>query len=489
MNERNLVRPPCDRRNDTDRTITLLEMFASCPKMTIMRRMRQVFQRYQNEFRFNAAVTFTGIMILTCVDFFLGSMLKVDVIYILVVVFAAIKLDRRMAVTAGLLSAASMFVVDLSVHNPSQSRLFPNGITVLLFLVASYFCGRLASATRRQVKRVAVLNQVARATGSTIEMDALLELTYQQLRQVIPTDTYYVGLHDPANKHIDLQIVYDEGKRYPPYRVNFGEGLASLVIQNRQPVLLRHLSKEAGTYATKMVVVGLAKASESWLGVPLLMNDEFSGVLVVASYKPHAFDDGDVDLLTDIAGQVALALDNARHHSQVEDQAHRDSLTGVLNHGYLLERLEREISCARAAGCPLSLIMLDIDYFKDYNDTYGHVMGDQVLRLTVQAIEAHVKRADAVGRWGGEEFGVILHEATSQQARSVADRIRETLVAMPMPGIGGEWIPNPTVSQGIATFPDQARSAQQLVDIADAMLYEAKNQGRDQVRVAQTFKP
>jgi diguanylate cyclase (GGDEF)-like protein len=169
----------------------------------------------------------------------------------------------------------------------------------------------------------------------------------------------------------------------------------------------------------------------------------------------------------------------------VEEQARCDSLTGVYNHGYFVAQLNKEITQGSQEK-PVSLIMLDIDFFKQYNDTYGHIIGDQVLRLIVQAIRAHIKQTDTVGRWGGEEFGIVLPKTTLEQAQIVANRIRQTLLTMPLTDESGKAFPKPTVSQGIATFPDHANDAGQLVDVADAALYEAKHAGRDQVRVAGT---
>jgi diguanylate cyclase (GGDEF)-like protein len=127
--------------------------------------------------------------------------------------------------------------------------------------------------------------------------------------------------------------------------------------------------------------------------------------------------------------------------------------------------------------------MLDIDHFKLYNDTYGHVIGDQVLILTVQAIQSHIKKTDTVGRWGGEEFGVILPNTTISQAKLVSDRIRHTLSELPLFNVEGKTIPKPTISQGIATLPDHTSDVDELVIIADRALCRAKNKGRDQVAI------
>jgi diguanylate cyclase (GGDEF)-like protein len=344
---------------------------------------------------------------------------------------------------------------------------------------------RLHEETERRAERMSVLNEVAQAVGSTIELDQLLELIYQQLSRVIPTDTYYVALYDPSEEVLDVRILIDEGQRFPSKKLPVGQGLSSLVIRERRPLLVRHVSEELDSLPVKPVYMGHEKMSESWLGVPMVVGEHFMGLLAVASYQLHAFDEEDLALLSSVAQQAALALDNARHHAEVEEQARRDSLTGVYNHNHFLIRLNEEVERARETGSSVSLIMLDIDYFKEYNDTYGHVVGDEVLRLTVQAIQAHVKKTDVVGRWGGEEFGIVLRGATTAQAKRVAQRIRCTLAELELVNDEGHPIPKPTVSQGIANFPEHVSDANRLVQLADQALYRAKSAGRDQVGVAE----
>jgi diguanylate cyclase (GGDEF)-like protein len=348
---------------------------------------------------------------------------------------------------------------------------------------------QLHQTAQRQAERMTVINQVARAISSTIEMDQLLELIYEQLNRVIETDTYYVALHDAQDSSIDMRIIIDAGERFPSQKIPFGAGLASFVIRNRQPLLIRHLTAEMNSLPTQVILMGQNRLSESWLGVPILVSDHFSGVLVVASYAPYAFDDEDVALLTNIATQAAMALDNARHHAEVEEQARRDSLTGVYSHGFFLQRLDEEVERSRVTRKPVSLIMLDVDYFKSYNDTYGHVIGDRVLRLIAQTVEMHVKATDVVGRWGGEEFGIVLPGSTADQACQIAERIRQTLTTLTPISDAASPIPPPTVSQGIATFPDDVADARELVDVSDRVLYQAKASGRDQVRTAGSTEP
>lgn len=343
---------------------------------------------------------------------------------------------------------------------------------------------QLHQTTERQVDRMAVLNEVARAISSTLDRDGLLELIYRQLNRVIRTDTYFVGLFNAKDNTMDLPVIMDEGQRFPARTVPANQGLASYVIKERKPLLVRNLTKEMERLPVKPLLVGTERMSESWLGVPMIAGNTLVGLLLLASYEPDAFSESDVALLTNIAGQAALALDNANHHAQVEEQARRDSLTGAFNHGHLLRRLDEEVRRSRKTGKPVSLIMLDIDNFKQYNDRFGHAVGDSALLLTVKAIGAHVKQTDVVGRWGGEEFGVVLPGANADDALRVAQRIRWTLAELVLTDANGARIPNPTVSQGLATCPDQTADASALVDLADDALYMAKSAGRDQVVVA-----
>ena len=343
---------------------------------------------------------------------------------------------------------------------------------------------QLFQASQQQAERLEVLNRVSQAIGSTIELDKLLEMIFDQLSSVIACDTYYVSLYVPEEQALDFHILLDDGKRYPPARIPLGNGLASWVIENKQPLLIRQLSKEIDSLPVKPIKLGQNRFSESWLGVPMMQGDQILGLLAIASYKANAFNQEDRSMLSNLAVQAALAIDNARHHAEVEEQARRDSLTGAYNHGYLLRRLGEEVELAKQANTPVSLIMMDIDNFKQYNDTYGHIVGDEVLCLLVQAILAHVKKLDIVGRWGGEEFAVALPGTSSQQALVVAERIRSTLASMELNDRAGNPIPKPTVSQGIATFPQDVEEAMELVDVADQALYIAKKRGRDQIMAA-----
>ena len=341
----------------------------------------------------------------------------------------------------------------------------------------------LNKSLKDQADRLEVLYEIGKAITSTLKIEDLLELIFNQLSRVITSDAYFVALYLPESHKLDIRILYDQGKRYPSREVDAAQGLSSWVVENKQPLLIKDLRKELDSLPVKPILVGEKRLSRSWLGVPLLAEEELIGLLAVTSYAPDSFDEADQLLMEQISQQAALAIKNARHYEEVQRQANLDSLTGVSNHKHFIETLYEETDKSLTAMMPISLIMLDIDHFKIYNDTYGHMIGDEVLRLTVQAIRSHIKKTDTVGRWGGEEFGIVLPNATITQANMVANRIRRTLSELPLFDIEGQTIPKPTISQGIATIPDHTINADDLVIIADRALYRAKERGRDQVAV------
>jgi diguanylate cyclase (GGDEF)-like protein len=245
-------------------------------------------------------------------------------------------------------------------------------------------------------------------------------------------------------------------------------------------LFLPDLRNDVHLVGVKTVIIGKQKTSLSWIGVP--MQGEFTnGIIAIASYRPNAFTRSDMELLSNMAQRAALALDNTYRHAKVEEQAHEDSLTGVFNHGYFIKVLNQQAELAKNTSQPLSLIMLDVDHFKQYNDAYGHLAGDEILTKLCDTIRRHVKRSDAIGRWGGEEFAISLPNTSGAHALQVASRIRETMATMVLRDHHETDIPVPTVSQGIAEFPNEENEIFKLIDLADHRLYVAKERGRNQV--------
>ncbi len=383
---------------------------------------------------------------------------------------------------------ACLGLVSLAEIRSWQREPFTNEKIELLQTLATQIAPAIESAhlfaeAQDRAKRLEVINEVVKAISSTIELNALLELIHVQLNRVIPTDTYFVALFDPAEDVLDFRILIDNEITYPPKRIPLGEGLSSWVIKNHSPLLIRCLSQESDNLPVRPIVMGKEQISESWLGVPMLAGKRMLGILAVASYTPYAFSEQDLVLLTSIASQAALALDNASQHEAVKEQARHDSLTGALNHGTFLASLDKALEISTAQLQPVSMIMIDVDHFKEYNDQFGHLMGDEVLVRIVIGIQAILPPAGFIGRWGGEEFSIGLPGFTVDEAKEAAHQIiaamRKIVVSRP----NGENLPIPTVSQGIAVFPLHAQNRAELIDLADTALYRAKNAGRGQVLI------
>lgn len=277
-----------------------------------------------------------------------------------------------------------------------------------------------------------------------------------------------------------LELCYDDGEYFEDQRVQLEGSLSSWVLQNQRSLFLPDLRREVHLPGVRLVLVGKHKTSLSWLGVPM-RGVSVDGLISIGSYRPNAFDLGDLELLTALAQHAAQALDNTHQHQQVELRSQLDSLTNLYNHGNFLALLKAQLESAVLESRPLGLIMLDVDHFKQYNDTYGHLVGDAVLVALSAAMLRHVKASDAVARWGGEEFVISLPNADAAQTRQIALRVQAAMAELRLQDANGRSIPAPTVSQGYALYPEEARSLVDLIHLADSRLYAAKARGRDQI--------
>lgn len=209
---------------------------------------------------------------------------------------------------------------------------------------------------------------------------------------------------------------------------------------------------------------------------PLRVENQLMGILAVDSA-----DSALIEPLSIIAGQLALNLEKVKLYNRVQELAILDGLTGVYMRRYFLERLQEEFIRSRKQELPLSLLMCDLDYFKEKNDTYGHLVGDEVLKAVAKILKQHTREVDLLGRYGGEEFTVALPETAQQKAWQVGERIRSMIQDSELE-IYDEKI-RVTISIGMATLVPGTSSVEELMDEADKALYRAKTKGRNRVEV------
>ena len=369
--------------------------------------------------------------------------------------------------------------------NLQQFRIPEAGLAYLAPFVISAFAietyVRIKQTTQQHIQRLETINKVSRRLMLSLDKSQVLSILNATILDTLEADSYFVGTLKGEN--ICLDLMYDEGEFFNGTELPLEGTLSGWVIKHQKELFLPDLRQPVQLDGVEVRVIGKEKASLSWIGVPLKAAN-ISGIMAMASYQPNAFDLGDLELLSSLAQHVTLALENSVRHAQVEEQARLDSLTGVYNHGYFLKKLAEQAAASISSKTPLSLIMLDIDYFKVYNDTYGHLVGDQILTSLCDIVKCHIKHGDAVGRWGGEEFIISLPNATCEQALQVARRIGDTMAQLRVEDREQKTIPVPTVSQGIAVFPAEVDEIYRLIDLADRRLYIAKERGRNQIEAS-----
>jgi diguanylate cyclase (GGDEF)-like protein len=246
-----------------------------------------------------------------------------------------------------------------------------------------------------------------------------------------------------------------------------GEGIAGRVYVTAKPLVVNNIKEDDGFIDSEKSYV------RSIACIPMVVYNDVIGVINVTN-KRHdkAFTDEDVEMLKAVADQAAVAINKA----QLWDMAVTDSLTGLYVRRYFLVKLQEELHRAERYDNILSVVMADLDHFKNINDTYGHDAGDRVLKAIGKFLQQNIRDVDMVARYGGEEFVIMIPEAANDAAHILSERLRKQ---MSQPKI--EDLPPITISLGIATYPNDGSDMADLIKKADAAMYAAKMAGRNRV--------
>ncbi len=292
---------------------------------------------------------------------------------------------------------------------------------------------------------------------------------------------------DHANRHRVLAV--DAGSNAPePWRglaeklhgLDFddGVGLVAMAIKNR------HYMPATGELLDPDAVVFNARTrlrrARSLLVLPLVRGDQVQGTVTLAASKPQQYSSATREMLRVISHQVGVSLQNARMYQSMEERATTDGLTGLTNHRAFQERLTLLHALSERTEQKFSIILTDIDHFKGINDTYGHPVGDQVLKRVAALFTGKSRKVDIVARYGGEEFVLVLPDTDSEGAAHFANKLREEIAAQTMTSENGNF--NVTISMGVAEFPDDGSDRQELIEHADQALYHCKEHGRNCVK-------
>jgi diguanylate cyclase (GGDEF)-like protein len=249
-----------------------------------------------------------------------------------------------------------------------------------------------------------------------------------------------------------------------------GEGISGIVAKTGQWVLIPDTSKDTRYLHYK----GRHLTDGSFLCVPIRLHDRLIGLFNVLRPRVGAFSDGDIRLLTSLANYAALAIANAQLHGRITVLSVTDELTGLSNRRHLLQEAEREMERSSRLSQPLSCLMIDIDHFKRFNDTHGHLRGDVALTSVAKTIGRGVRKMDLVARYGGEEFVVMLPGIGKGEAVKVGEKLRAA--------VAKETFDTPlTLSVGVAACSEDASTLADLLAASDYALFAAKRAGRNRV--------
>lgn len=338
---------------------------------------------------------------------------------------------------------------------------------------------RLFQAEQNARRRAETLQKAAAVLNSTLQLEELLDVVLEELQRVVPYESASVQLL--RNGHLEIIA----GRGFPEPREVIGLSFSVAgdnpnreVIARKEPVVIPDASS-----AYPVFQEAPHRHIRSWLGAPLLSKGEVIGMITLDRTEVNAFSEDEADIASVFANHVAIALENARLYEETRYQAVTDGLTGLYNSRYFYQMLEKELERSRRYGHRCSLIMLDLDDFKKYNDQYGHLAGDDLLRELADLICNEIRRVDTAARYGGEEFVVIVPETNGDQAAALAERLRKTVRDHEFVVREGQRVGRITVSQGVSTFPDNAQDVEGLVDTADMALLYAK-EGKNRVCVA-----
>jgi len=343
--------------------------------------------------------------------------------------------------------------------------------------------GRLLVAEREQRLLAETLAEVALALTSLTSHDAVLDEILRQVQRIVPHSTANIALWEDGT----LRVAHWRG-----YEAFGGEELISSlvqtlddltvdldVIQSRQSLVVPDTSQEP-----RWVVFPETAWIRSYLAVPICLYESVLGLLRLDSDTAGGFSVEDAIKLQPLANAATIALENARLFGEVQRLAITDGLTGMYNRRHFFELAERELNRARRFEQPVSAIMLDLDHFKQVNDTYGHAVGDQVLRVVAERCGESIRDIDILGRYGGEEFAVILPGTDLPGTQTMAERLRRYIADVPVPTDKGDL--TVTISLGVASSAqdqDDEEDVAALLNRADAAMYAAKQAGRNRVVV------
>ncbi|OLE13879.1 MAG: hypothetical protein AUG93_00685 [Armatimonadetes bacterium 13_1_20CM_4_65_7] len=338
----------------------------------------------------------------------------------------------------------------------------------------------LFEEAQRSRDEITVLYEAAKTISSSLELDSVLNNLVQVTCQAFTYEQGAILLADERSGDLVVEATYGYSTGTRGYRIPAGKGITGSVQRTGKPEIVSDVRRDPR-------YIGITERVVSEIAVPLISEGRVIGVFNLESTRRGAFGQRDLHILTALAGYATIAIENARLFEKTKRLAITDGLTELFNHRYLHEALERTLERCRRDEQPLAVIMLEIDSFKRYNDTYGHQRGDDVLRIVADVLRKGSRASDIVARYGGDEFMIVLPNSSKDTSSEIAERLRRAVEAYPFL-LGESIVTSVTLSVGVAAFPDDGDTVDALVDAVDRAQYTAKRSGGNKVYVAHAVK-
>lgn len=334
---------------------------------------------------------------------------------------------------------------------------------------------------KAHLRELSALFQINQSMITTLDLQMLFERTLNTLKDLLLCREMVLLLYHPGDEELVVhKSIGIDPETLKEVRFTFKEGITGQAARTRELQYVRDVAKENRYIHYKSKLAG----SGSMVSMPLTFKQGLVGVLNLHKERPGGFTDSELKIIQSAGNQLAIAIENTQLYEKTRALSNTDELTGLANRRYFHEILKRELAQAARFQSGFSLIMVDIDFFKEFNDTHGHLNGDVALRRVASSMLQNTRGIDLVARFGGEEFIILLPKTTREGARAAAEKLRQSVAAEAIPLAGGaENVANISISLGVAEFPGDSKDIYELIDLADRALYLAKERGRNRTIV------
>jgi diguanylate cyclase (GGDEF)-like protein len=340
-----------------------------------------------------------------------------------------------------------------------------------------------AGTDRKPLHELSIFHDVAKALTSSLELDAILQTIMQKMAEFFRPDTWSLLMVDEQRNELYFAIAVGEASEsVKNLRLKMGEGIAGWVAQHGQTLIVPDVSKDPRF--AKRIDESTNWETRSIVCLPLRSRHRVLGVIQLVNVTLHNYSESEMFFLNALCDYAAIAIENARAVEQIQELTITDDCTGLYNARHLYKVLEAEVYRSARYNYEFSVIFIDLDHFKQVNDTHGHLIGSKLLADIGFTIKSQLRLIDYAFRYGGDEFVVLLPQTDKDQGFVVARRIQESLRASEFCKAEGLDL-NVRASMGMATYPHDASNPRDIIERADEMMYAVKNSTRDSIGVAQ----